>query len=120
MYLKLLRSNKEFGKFEECFYYLIRMTINESIDLIRVNKNKTILNDDIIMKTPSQNTDKSIHDIDKAIDSLPVKYKKIVILYYYDLMKTKDIAIVLNLSDAAVRKRLERARLLMKDFLERN
>ena len=60
------------------------------------------------------------YDIEKAIESLPVKYKTIVILYYYDLMPTKEIAKALNLSDAAVRKRLERARLSMKEFLERN
>ena len=68
----------------------------------------------------SQNINESIYDIEKAIEQLPVKYKTIVILYYYDLMPTKEIAKVLNLSDAAVRKRLERARLWMKEFIERN
>ena len=121
VYLKLLRCNKDFKTFDDCFYFLIRMTINESIELLRSNyKNKVILDEELITKLPSQNINESIYDIEKAIEQLPVKYKTIVILYYYDLMPTKEIAKVLNLSDAAVRKRLERARLWMKEFIERN
>ena len=121
VYLKLLRCNKDFKTFDDCFYFLIRMTINESIELLRSNyKNKVVLDEELITKLPSQNINESIYDIEKAIEQLPVKYKSIVILYYYDLMPTKEIAKVLNLSDAAVRKRLERARLWMKEFIERN
>ncbi len=121
VYLKLLKCDKDFKTFKDCFYFLIRMTINESIEYLRSNyKNKVILNEELIMNIPSQNHGESVYDIEKAIDNLPVKYKTIVILYYYDLMPTKDIAKALNLSDAAVRKRLERARILMKKFLERN
>ena len=121
VYLKLLRCNKDFKTFDDCFYFLIRMTINESIELLRSNyKNKVVLDEELITKLPSQNINESIYDIEKAIEQLPVKYKTIVILYYYDLMPTKEIAKVLNLSDAAVRKRLERARLWMKEFIERN
>ena len=121
VYLKLLRCNKDFKTFDDCFYFLIRMTINESIELLRSNyKNKVVLDEELITKLPSQNINESIYDIEKAIEQLPVKYKTIIILYYYDLMPTKEIAKVLNLSDAAVRKRLERARLWMKEFIERN
>lgn len=121
VFLKLLNSKKEFKTYEDCFYFLIRVTINESIEFLRSNyKNKVIFDEELIIKTPSQNSNESLYDIEKAIESLPVKYKTIVILYYYDLMPTKEIAKALNLSDAAVRKRLERARLSMKEFLERN
>ena len=87
---------------------------------IFVEKYKNLSDEELITKLPSQNINESIYDIEKAIEQLPVKYKTIVILYYYDLMPTKEIAKVLNLSDAAVRKRLERARLWMKEFIERN
>ena len=61
VYLKLLRCNKDFKTFDDCFYFLIRMTINESIELLRSNyENKVILDEELITKLPSQNINESI------------------------------------------------------------
>ena len=35
VFLKLLNSKKEFKTYEDCFYFLIRVTINESIVFLR-------------------------------------------------------------------------------------
>ena len=54
-----------------------------------------------------------------SVSVLPEKYKTVIILHYYNLMKVKDIAITLKISETAVKKRLERARKLLKDIIER-
>lgn len=48
-----------------------------------------------------------------------MKYKTIIILHYYDMMRIKDIAKILNISESAVKKRLERGRHFLKSYLER-
>ena len=60
------------------------------------------------------------YDISKIVTLLSEKYKTIIILYYYDEMKIKDISRVLKISESAVKKRLERARNLIREIIERN
>ena len=63
---------------------------------------------------------KAIINTVTAAFKLPVKYKTVIILHYYDFMPIKDIARTLNISEGAVKKRLERARKQLKEYLERN
>lgn len=119
-FLKLLRVNKDFKNFDDIKYYLIRITINESLDLLKSNyKNKIVLNDALVMNSPTMIEEENIY-ITLAVEKLPVKYKTVIILHYYDFMPIKDIARTLNISEGAVKKRLERARKELKEYLERN
>lgn len=52
-----------------------------------------------------------------ALDDLPVEVREIVLLYYREEQSTKQVAELLSLSEAAVRKRLSRARELIKQDL---
>lgn len=79
-----------------------------------------IKSNDIVMISPENNKDDLQEDISIFVDKLPQKYKSIIILYYYDLMKIKDISKAINISEAAVRKRLERARNLIKEMMGGN
>ncbi len=72
------------------------------------------------MISPENNKDDLQEDISIFVDKLPQKYKSIIILYYYDLMKIKDISKAINISEAAVKKRLERARNLIKEMMGGN
>ena len=61
---------------------------------------------------------KDFENINYAVSILPEKYKTVIILHYYNLMKIDEIAEVLNISESAVKKRLERARKKLKESLE--
>ena len=52
------------------------------------------------------------------IEQLPEKYKVVLILFYFENMKTVEISNLLDISEAAVRKRLERARDILKKKME--
>lgn len=56
--------------------------------------------------------------ISEKILCLPVKYREIVILYYYEEMSYNQISDLLNLSLQTIKSRLHRARLLLKNSLE--
>ena len=120
-YVALLKSNKKFESNEHIKYFLIRVTINESINLVNSYSHKKVIkNNNFVINIPEPNKEELQYDLSEIVNTLPEKYKTIIILYYYDDMKIKDISNVLNLSEPAVKKRLERARNLIKEIIERN
>ena len=120
-YVVLLESNKKFESNEHIKYFLIRVTINESLDLLKsANKKKVIRNNDFVINFPETKKEELQFDLSEIVSTLPEKYKTIIILHYYDDMKIKDISNVLKISEPAVKKRLERARNLIKEIIERN
>ena len=120
-YVVLLESNKRFESNEHIKYFLIRVTVNESLDLLKnANKKKVIRNNDVVVNFPETKKEELPYDLSEIVNTLPEKYKTIIILHYYDDMKIKDISKVLKISEPAVKKRLERARNLIKEIIERN
>ena len=120
-YVVLLESNKKFESNEHIKYFLIRVTINESLDLLKsASKKRVIKNNDVVVNFPETKKEELPYDLSEIVNTLPEKYKTIIILHYYDDMKIKDISNVLKISEPAVKKRLERARNLIKEIIERN
>ena len=120
-YVVLLESNKKFESNEHIKYFLIRVTINESLDLLKsASKKRVIKNNDVVVNFPETKKEELPYDLSEIVNTLPEKYKTIIILHYYDDRKIKDISYVLKISDSAVKKRLERARNLIKEIIERN
>lgn len=58
-------------------------------------------------------------DFLKDLDQLSLKYKEILILYYYADFTLKEIALMLNIKDSTARTRLKRARESLSCILER-
>ena len=120
-YVVLLESNKRFESNEHIKYFLIRVTVNESLDLLKsASKKRVIKNNDVVVNFPETKKEELPYDLSEIVNTLPEKYKTIIILHYYDDMKIKDISNVLKISEPAVKKRLERARNLIKEIIERN
>ena len=120
-YVVLLESNKKFESNEHIKYFLIRVTINESLNLLKsASKKRVIKNNDVFVNFPETKKEELPYDLSEIVNTLPEKYKTIIILHYYDDMKIKDISNVLKISEPAVKKRLERARNLIKEIIERN
>ncbi len=53
----------------------------------------------------------------KSILSLPVKYREIIILFYYQEMQIADIGEILGLNESTVKTRLQRGRGKLKKLL---
>lgn len=54
------------------------------------------------------------HELAKAIMELPVKYREIIILYYYHDLDSNEISNLLNTNVSTIRTRLTRGRELLK------
>ena len=119
-FIKLLEYEKTFNTLNDEKYWLIRVTINESINFVKSSrKKKVVLNDEIVHSTSDKIEKNSDLDLIRHfVNELPEKYKSVVILFYFEKMKTHEISVLLKISEAAVRKQLERARDILKSKME--
>ena len=104
--------------------WIIRITINTCKDYLKSawkkkvvsieNLPKSYLEDALDNNISSENSNL----IMKEILSLPIKYKEVIILYYYKEFSTLEIAKILRIPESTVRTRMKRARELLKEKLE--
>ncbi len=67
---------------------------------------------------PRLDTASETCELQQAVSQLPGKYKEVVILYYYEGYRIKEIAKITGQKTSSVQKRLERARQMLKESLE--
>lgn len=54
----------------------------------------------------------------ECIKNLPQKYKKVIVLYYFNSFTVKDISMILDIKESTIKKQLERGREKLKDMME--
>ena len=119
VFTKLVNNPKQFNNLNEEKYWLIRITINECKDFLRKKSKRPIINADLVNSFSNYDSEtENLHYIADVVKTLPEKYRVVIILFYWDSLSIKEIAKVLKVSDDAVKKRLERARKLIKIEME--
>ena len=119
VFTKLVNNPKQFHNLNEEKYWLIRVTINECKDFLRKKSKRPIINADLVNSFSNYDSEtENLHYIADVVKTLPEKYRVVIILFYWDSLSIKEIAIVLKVSEDAVKKRLERARKLIKIEME--
>lgn len=58
--------------------------------------------------------------IDKSLNKLSLKYKEVIVLYYFEELSYKEISDVLRIPISTVGVRIKRAKKLMKNLYEQN
>ncbi|MEH7503850.1 sigma-70 family RNA polymerase sigma factor [Neobacillus drentensis] len=107
--------------------WLWRIAINHCKDFLKswYNKNVVIIEDEPLNHTTKkemieqtviqrQEDDQLI----SAIMLLPIKYREVIYLFYYEDLPIKEIAILTEVGDNTVKTRLRRAKELLKERLE--
>ena len=115
-FISFLDKNPSCKSLSECKYWLIRVALNKRINFLRKKRKTTMLDDTYEVKDESNyySNDDEITLIFNKLTSLPEKLKRVMILYYYDNMKIKEIASTLKISESAVKMRLERGKQQLK------
>lgn len=106
--------------------WLYRITVNLCKDKLRSWSFKNIVLTEFFTKIKSTNKSPEMELVGleekrlvaEKILSLPVKYREVIILYYYEEMSYNQISDLINLSIQTIKSRLHRARLLLKKSLE--
>ena len=94
--------------------WLIRVTINECKKFYRLfwNSKRIPLEDIYSFETPER------HEIFFAVMALPVKYRMIIHLFYYEGFSVKEISKLLNKNENTVLSLLHRARKMLRSEME--
>ncbi|GIO28305.1 RNA polymerase subunit sigma [Ornithinibacillus bavariensis] len=107
--------------------WVFRITINLCRDYFRSWNYKHITISDIFNKlsftnrtpeTEYMNLEKN-RVIGEKVLALPLKYREVIILYYYEEMSYNQISKLLNMSQQTIKSRLHRARLKLQKSLEK-
>ena len=114
VFIKLLEKRPDFKNGTHEKSWLIRVAINLSKDKLKSSyfKNTTSLEDDFVDTTQEDN------DVIQAVLNLPVKYRSIVFLYYYENYSISEISNILNIKESTVGSQLSRGRKLLKSILK--
>ena len=120
VFMKFYRARKNYENEEHIKNWLIRVAINQSLNVIKHNNKSLPVENEYFNNLPDtlENNDRD-EEIRKIVMSLKEKYKTIIILFYYDNYNVKEIANILNISESNVKVRLNRARIKIKDILEK-
>lgn len=92
--------------------WLLRATVNKSLDALRKRRREIPLRNDPPDPSPEKIS------LAEELKDLPPIDREIVYLFWFEGYSSKEIAALVRMSDAAVRKRLERAKKKLKNLLE--
>ena len=109
--IKFCKHCEEFTDEEHEKAWLIRVTVNQCKSLLRLTwyKNRVEIDEDI------PQLDKENDDIYYAVSELPVKYRTVIHLFYYEQYKISEIANILKEKESTIKSQLMRARNLLKN-----
>lgn len=101
--------------------YIVTMVRNCAINLYRERKNhmSVSLDDEIELTNNYSFEVEDMDTLEQTIAKLPIIYKDILILKYVQEFSNAEISKSLGISEANVRKRLERARSKIQQMLEK-
>lgn len=86
--------------------WITRILVNSSMDFIKKRKKFTIVGEEALINFPSK--DRDYIELYEAIDNLQDLDKTVIILKYFEDVKIKDIAVILEISESKVKNYLHR------------
>lgn len=123
-----LRFYRRIGKTlddEHTRFCLIRMAVNLSINMTRSawRKKVVVCDNDDLTSVLYRNTQADLEERERygqivsAVRELPIKYRSVVHLYYYEDLSVREIAGILKQKETTVQTQLMRARDMLKEKL---
>ena len=116
VFAKLFDKEQAFNDEEHLKAWLIRCTTNRCKNLFGSYwfRNKTSLDS---LELPVE--DKAEGEVISCLTQLPVPYRTVIYLYYYEGYSSSEIAEILGTNDVTVRTRLKRGRAMLKQKLQK-
>lgn len=99
--------------------WIFQILVNESKAYLK-KRNRIDLVEDISLFEEKGGGAGESYDLLEFVYKLEDIFKDVVILYYFEEFRVKEIADILSISEGTVKSRLSRARAKLKSFLESN
>lgn len=119
-FFKVYKSYMSFKGDCEEKTWITRISINVCKNYLRSSWWKRIDEAAVLENIPAGNTTDNLQDEALLLEimKLSPKYKEVILLYYYQSMKIREITMVLNIPENTVSIRLMRAREILKKKLK--
>jgi len=121
------RQQERFEQRSSLKTYLVKITVHKSHDHLRSWKNKRhMLLEKLHIGVSKRTPEKELVEKDDrrilttALFELQIAYREVLILYYYQELKIREIAEILASTENTVKTRLRRARQKLQEKLDRN
>ena len=114
-FVRLMENAPEFESDAHAKAYLTRTAVNICKNHLKSGWRKNTVHDEDVMMYMTTSEEESVME---EILSLPPKYRVILYMHYYMGYSTKEIAVIMNLSQSAVLSRLSRGRNRLRGILE--
>lgn len=122
VFLALVKKRRKFQSEEHCKAWLVKVTMNQCKKKYHSRQKMVLLGEEKLWEKMEQGQDteqeKKSSLLYQLVCDLPLKYRDVVELYYFEEFSSKEIAKMLKLSDMAVRKRLSRGREILRSGLK--
>ncbi|HWQ75018.1 MAG TPA: sigma-70 family RNA polymerase sigma factor [Syntrophomonas sp.] len=86
--------------------WFYKIVINSALDFLRKNKLVELPGEEIMELQGSCEDEYQDLDLAKALDSLPLNYRSVIVLRYFEDLKIEDIAAILGENVSTVKTRL--------------
>jgi RNA polymerase sigma-70 factor (ECF subfamily) len=113
--LKYLQHRPQCAGRRQLRAWLMTATANKCKNLLNSAWRRRTLPLEDVHASPDHSDE--VLEVREALAKLPPELRGVVHLYYFERLKTKEIAALLSLSETAVRSRLHRARKRLKTLL---
>lgn len=117
-FINFYNKNKTFKTDLDEKRYLIRIAINVCKDIFRKRKMKPLLLNNFEIVDDKSTTTEENYQLLEEIDLLSNKLKEVIILKYYQGFEYSEISSILNVDEATIRKRHQRALEILKEKME--
>lgn len=102
--------------------WIMKIGVNTCRDMLRSawlrHHDRSVTPEDLQIPAESSSRDEDAEALGQAILKLPVRYKDVILLYYYQDMSMGEIAEILHASVSTVSRRLKHAHEMLKDVLK--
>jgi len=117
VFIKLFSSKKEFENEENRKAWLVTVTANQCKNILRSVWRKRVVAIDELRAEAEDEHGVEEGSLVMEILKLPLKYRRVIFLYYYEGYKSEEIGKMLHISPATVRTQLKRGREMLKGIL---
>lgn len=113
--VQFLKTAPVFESKEHEKAWLLRVAGNLSKNRIKYN---TLRSTDELQENLTAAQKEDLSFVWEAVKSLPVKYREVIHLFYYEDYSTRQIAAILHKPEATIRSDLHRGRARLKELLK--
>lgn len=127
IFIKCYKAIHTYNRQSKIKTWLWRIAINHCKDYLRSWYHRKVMLTDKISNyggASKQNVENTIVVIEEgetlaqAVLKLPIKYREVVYLHYYEELSFKEIASIINSNENTIKTRMRRAKQLLRDELE--